>query len=377
MTVRSTRSSSSCSPTSPRSAPVPPPPHERFAARRRRRPSVRGSALTGAPDVAAVRRTAGQPPPRPRGALAARPRPRLLHDRFGGARGQCGGGRGAAAHRSGAAALPIGWLLPRPGSTGGRPSRWPARATCWPGMLALDRRADRRWSPQGVRASAARHHPADVDDRLAPAARRSGVAFAIDRARRLNLPTRWSRRRRGGVLVRRRQRQPLHRTGRHQRGRCYTAYTGIGVPLLFVCEDNGWGISVPTPSRLDRALVRAPRRACATCRPTAATSPTLHDATSELVDWVRAAAPSGVAAPDAPCASWATPAPMSRPATGRRLRSVPTPPATRCSARHDCWSRPGAPRRRAARPLPASSAARCARWPSRCWACPRCSTPTR
>src|ERR1700689_2854130 len=28
---------------------------------------------------------------------------------------------------------------------------------------------------------------------------------------------------------------------------CYTAYQGIPVPLLLVCEDNGIGISVPTP----------------------------------------------------------------------------------------------------------------------------------
>ncbi len=26
-----------------------------------------------------------------------------------------------------------------------------------------------------------------------------------------------------------------------------TAYRGLPVPILFVCEDNGWGISVPTP----------------------------------------------------------------------------------------------------------------------------------
>jgi 2-oxoisovalerate dehydrogenase E1 component len=28
----------------------------------------------------------------------------------------------------------------------------------------------------------------------------------------------------------------------------YTAHQGIRLPLLFVCEDNGWGISVPSPS---------------------------------------------------------------------------------------------------------------------------------
>ena len=27
-----------------------------------------------------------------------------------------------------------------------------------------------------------------------------------------------------------------------------TAFRGLPVPILFVCEDNGWGISVPTPN---------------------------------------------------------------------------------------------------------------------------------
>ncbi len=33
----------------------------------------------------------------------------------------------------------------------------------------------------------------------------------------------------------------------------HSAYQGVPMPLLFVCEDNGIGISVKTPQRLDRA----------------------------------------------------------------------------------------------------------------------------
>src|SRR5262249_39806480 len=38
---------------------------------------------------------------------------------------------------------------------------------------------------------------------------------------------------------------------------CHTAYQGIPVPLLLVCEDNGLGISVPTPPGWVAASFRA------------------------------------------------------------------------------------------------------------------------
>jgi len=73
-----------------------------------------------------------------------------------------------------------------------------------------------------------------------------GVAFAIGRARRLGLATNW----------------PVdalavcsfgdaganHSTAQGAiNAACYTAHSGLPVPLLFVCEDNEIGISVPTP----------------------------------------------------------------------------------------------------------------------------------
>ena len=43
----------------------------------------------------------------------------------------------------------------------------------------------------------------------------------------------------------------------------HSAYQGVPMPLLFVCEDNGIGISVQTPARLDRADATETATACA------------------------------------------------------------------------------------------------------------------
>lgn len=50
--------------------------------------------------------------------------------------------------------------------------------------------ADRRRPPQGLRASGPGRHPIDLDDRIAPP-RAVGVAFAIERARKLGHRTPW------------------------------------------------------------------------------------------------------------------------------------------------------------------------------------------
>ena len=114
-----------------------------------------------------VRRPAGEPAPRPRRSVATRSGARLLHDQLGRARGQCAGRGGAAADRSGAAALPVGRLLPRPGPAGSRARR---RARRDPRAPRRSRRADRRRPAQGLRPRRSRHHSADLDDRVAPAA---------------------------------------------------------------------------------------------------------------------------------------------------------------------------------------------------------------
>jgi 2-oxoisovalerate dehydrogenase E1 component len=74
-----------------------------------------------------------------------------------------------------------------------------------------------------------------------------GVAFAIGRAKRLGLPTRWAS---DSIAVCSFGDASLnHSTAAgalNTAGYCVTQ--GLPMPLLFVCEDNGLGISVPTPT---------------------------------------------------------------------------------------------------------------------------------
>ena len=73
-----------------------------------------------------------------------------------------------------------------------------------------------------------------------------GIGFAIDRARRLKLATRWPD---DAVVVCSFGDASInHSTAAGAlNAASYTAYTKVGLPVLFVCEDNGLGISVPTP----------------------------------------------------------------------------------------------------------------------------------
>jgi 2-oxoisovalerate dehydrogenase E1 component len=74
-----------------------------------------------------------------------------------------------------------------------------------------------------------------------------GVAFAIGRARKLGLPTRWPR---DAVAVCSFGDASLnHSTAVGALNTAgYIVTQGLPLPLLLVCEDNGLGISVPTPS---------------------------------------------------------------------------------------------------------------------------------
>ena len=68
----------------------------------------------------------------------------------------------------------------------------------------------------------------------------------------------------------------------------YTAHQGMRLPLLFVCEDNGWGISVPSPTGWVESSLRA--RAGLRYEQVDGTDPIgVHDTTEELAEWVRTA----------------------------------------------------------------------------------------
>ncbi len=81
-----------------------------------------------------------------------------------------------------------------------------------------------------------------------------GVAFAIGRAGRLGVPTRWPA---DAIAVCSFGDASLNHstTQGALNAAAWMEHRGWPLPLLFVCEDNGWGISVPTPAGwAERAL---------------------------------------------------------------------------------------------------------------------------
>jgi 2-oxoisovalerate dehydrogenase E1 component len=74
-----------------------------------------------------------------------------------------------------------------------------------------------------------------------------GVAFAIDRARKLDVASEWSR---DAIAVASfGDASANHSTATGAiNAAANIAYRGLPMPLLLVCEDNGLGISVPTPA---------------------------------------------------------------------------------------------------------------------------------
>ncbi len=112
-----------------------------------------------------------------------------------------------------------------------------------------------------------------------------GVAFAIARAGRLGLSTRWPD---DAIAVCSFGDASLnHSTAQGAlNAAAYTAHQRMRLPLLFVCEDNGWGISVPTPGGwvADALSSRRPMR----YERVEGTDPIgVYDAAEELADHVR------------------------------------------------------------------------------------------
>jgi 2-oxoisovalerate dehydrogenase E1 component len=74
-----------------------------------------------------------------------------------------------------------------------------------------------------------------------------GIAFALERAAKLGVDAAW--RRDAITLCSFGDASVNHSTATGAiNTAAYTAYQGLPMPLLFVCEDNGIGISVPTPA---------------------------------------------------------------------------------------------------------------------------------
>ena len=112
-----------------------------------------------------------------------------------------------------------------------------------------------------------------------------GVAFAIDRAARLGVDGAWPR---DALAVCSFGDASLnHSTAQGALNAAgYSAHQGLRVPLLFVCEDNGWGISVPTPAGWVETSLRG--RAGLRYEQADSTDPVgVYDAVEDLADGIR------------------------------------------------------------------------------------------
>jgi 2-oxoisovalerate dehydrogenase E1 component len=112
-----------------------------------------------------------------------------------------------------------------------------------------------------------------------------GVAFAIERARRLDVESVWPADAVvvcsfGDASVNHATALAALNTSGH------VVRQGLSLPLLFVCEDNGLGISVPTPQGWTEAVLRS-RPGLRYVRPPGDSPAELLAAARELVEWVR------------------------------------------------------------------------------------------
>ncbi len=112
-----------------------------------------------------------------------------------------------------------------------------------------------------------------------------GVAFALGRAKRLGVATHWPA---DAIAVTSLGDASLnHSTAVGALNTVgYSAHRGLPMPLLIVCEDNGWGISVPSPSGwVQRAAQRPELRYIAA---TGDDPAELRDAAADAAQYVRA-----------------------------------------------------------------------------------------
>jgi 2-oxoisovalerate dehydrogenase E1 component len=112
-----------------------------------------------------------------------------------------------------------------------------------------------------------------------------GVAFAIERARKLGLEHEWET---DSVAVCSfGDASTNHATAQGALNSAASlAYQGLPLPLLFVCEDNGLGISVRSPSGWVESALRA--RPALRYEAASGDDPeTALEVTSDLVEWVR------------------------------------------------------------------------------------------
>ncbi|MEO6653068.1 MAG: transketolase C-terminal domain-containing protein [Ilumatobacteraceae bacterium] len=112
-----------------------------------------------------------------------------------------------------------------------------------------------------------------------------GVAFAIGRARRMGVTTPWPHD--ALAVCSFGDASANHSTAQGAiNAACYSAHAGLQVPLLFVCEDNGIGISVPTPPRWIEAAFSG-RSALRYEHADGADPVGVHEITADLAAYVR------------------------------------------------------------------------------------------
>jgi 2-oxoisovalerate dehydrogenase E1 component len=112
-----------------------------------------------------------------------------------------------------------------------------------------------------------------------------GVAFAIERSKKLGLPSPWPRDAVAVCSFGDASANHSTATGAINTA-CHVAYQRLPLPLLFVCEDNGLGISVSTPE----GWIRAAYEGRTNLRYFAADGCDLaeaHEVASEAAAWVR------------------------------------------------------------------------------------------